>query len=718
MVVKGVRKVFQRGARKPMARWFAVLPLLAPQLFATTIVGADGLAVAVGSDGEYTVAVPALGWSFQGSVGAPISNIAVGSGVDGIGAYSQISFDFRSDAARHAAIRAYGSRHAVLFTVTNSTQAPNTFSFPNLTQIPQNLHHLTYSGVFAPPVFGGSAPESPWIFFDSARHTFILSSAQNFMVASTAWGPNGELASGIARQIQMLPQGFQHQTLLVLESGINRAFDAWGQALTDLQGKIRPPNDADLMLNQVGYWTDNGAAYYYRSEPGLSVEQTLSSVKADFDSRGIALGYMQLDSWFYPKGPGAVWNNGDGGIFEYAADSTLFPQGLPAFQRELNVPLITHARWIDTSSPYRRLYKMSGDVVLDPLYWSSIAGYLAASGVVTYEQDWLAGNAATAFNLADPGAFLDNMAAAMAQRNITVQYCMASPRHLLQSSRYSNLTTARTSYDGFSRPQWTHFLYTSRLASALGVWPFSDVFMSSQLDNLLVATLSAGPVGIGDPVGALNARNLLHAVRPDGVIVKPDVPLAPIDRSFLDAAGKVDAPQINSTFSDFGALRTFYILAYLKGTNNQATFSPADVGIDRPVFLFDYFSGTGRVVEPSDLVSAPVLNNALYFIAAPIGPSGIAVLGDTGHFVSMGKKRITQFADDGTVQLTVAFAEGEQSRTIRGYSPTRPAVRASSGAAGHLFYNSVSHLFQVAVTPGEGRTASIDIGRRSRPAGR
>jgi len=44
--------------------------------------------------------------------------------------------------------------------------------------------------------------------------------------------------------------------------------------------------------------------------------------------------------------------------------------------------------------------------------------------------------------------------------------------------------------DRFSRERWDSFLYTSRLAAALGVWPWADVFMSTERDNLLIATLS------------------------------------------------------------------------------------------------------------------------------------------------------------------------------------------------------------------------------------
>src|SRR5262249_1671463 len=162
-------------------------------------------------------------------------------------------------------------------------------------------------------------------------------------------------------------------------------------------------------------------------------------------------------------------------------------------------------------------------------YWNNVAAYLANSGVATFEQDWLADKAQTEFNLTDGEAFMNNMAAAMEGRNLTMQYCMASPRHFLQSTRYNHLTSIRPTADRLQRERWTDFLFTSRFASALGIWPFTDNFPSTETTHMLLATLSAGPVGVGDPVGQLSASNLLRSVRRDGVIVKPDVPLMPID---------------------------------------------------------------------------------------------------------------------------------------------------------------------------------------------
>jgi hypothetical protein len=699
----------------PLGR--AILPCLfllaVVPSYAVIISSSDGLKVSVSSSGAYDITVPSPAWQFSGNVGSPLTNLSATSGSDAVGAYGEISFDFTSDAPRHAAIRSYSGTDAIVFTTTTPNGAPNSFAFPSFTRYPKGLSGISFSGMFAHPTFFATAEESPWTYFDAMANTFILSPAANYMVASTHVGSGGELATGISTRIATLPQGFTHTAILVVGSGINRTFDRWGRLITSLHGKTRPANDADVSLNKIGYWTDAGSTYYYATEPGLSYADTLAGVKADFDRQGIPLGYLQLDSWFYPKGPSADWSDRAGGIYEYFAATPPLSSTLTAFQQSLGIPLITHSRWIDASSPYRQQYKMSGNVSIDPLYWGTISRYLSNSGVAIYEQDWLSNQAQTNFNLTDADAFLDNMAGAFGQQGISMQYCMPTPRHFLESSKYDNLTTIRASQDRFDRGRWNDFLYASRLASALGIWPFADVLMSGETDNLLLATLSAGPVGVGDQIGKLNVDNLRRVVRADGVIVKPDVPLTPIDNSFLGDASAQNAPVIASTYTDFGELKAWYLFMYAQGTNTQALYHMGDLGAGRQVYLYDYFAGTGRVVNPGDMITTAV-DQPSYQIAAPIGPSGIAVLGDTGQFVSLGKKRILSLTDDGSVHLTVAFAPGETERVIRGYAPFRPGISADSGSLGQVRYNRTSGQFSVSVMPGTGHTAKIHIGHSRR----
>jgi hypothetical protein len=676
---------------------------------ATSIQNSNGVAVSVEADGSFDITVRPPAWRFGGDIGSPVANATVGTGSDLLGGYREISFDFNSGGPRHAAIRSYSGRPAVLFTLVYPDGASAPTAFPVLSRYPQNPNHINYSGMFAFPSFFAFTPESPFVSFDKGANTFIISPLANYMTAATTLGANNEIVSGMAQGIAALPPGFTQRVVLVFGQGINRTFDEWGVALTDFQGKRRPPNDGDVSLARAGYWTDAGSTYYYRTAPSMSYKDTLAAVKADFDRQGIPLGYVQLDSWFYPKGPRNDWTDGSGGIYSYTAASPLFGDSFKAFQQALGVPLITHARWIDPNSPYRQQYKMSGNVSIDPSYWTSIARYLGASGVATYEQDWLNERAATDFNLTDPDAFLDHMAAAMALQNITMQYCMSTPRHLMQSSRYNNLTTARVSGDRFNRNVWTNFIYASRLAASLGIYPFTDVLMSAETDNLLLATLSAGPVGVGDAIGALDGRNLLLAVRADGVIVKPDVPLTPMDSSFLSDARSLKAPVVASTFSDFGALRTHYVFSYSQGDNTVSSFILSDLGVTGVAYVYNFVTGIGRLAGSHDTVSEPVVDGRLYYVVAPVGPSGIAVLGDKGHFVSMGKKRITNITDDGTVHLSVAFAGGETLRTIHGYSPNPPDVAVGDGSAGPVAYDSTSQRFSFQVGPGTDGTASVDI---------
>jgi hypothetical protein len=642
-----------------------------------------------------------------------LANLAPASGTDAVGTYSEIAFDFQTDAPRHGAIRTWWNRQAVLFTLTAPSGAPNTYSFPNFMQTPAlGMNHLGFSADFGGALFSSLPSDSPWVFFDNSGNTFVFSAAQNFMVAGSYLNSGtGQIAGNISGQITTLPAGFSHQTLLVIDSGINSALGTWGQTLTTIQGKTRPANDADPILNKLGYWTDNGAAYYYATEGALSYMNTLAQVKAGFDTLGISLGYMQLDSWFYPKGPNADWTDAKDGIFQYDAAPTLFGSNLSNFAQSVGVPLVTHARWIDPSSPYRQQYAISGNVSTDPAYWNMVATYLKSSGVILYEQDWLDAQAQTAFNLTDGDAFLGNMSAAMAEQGINMQYCMPTAHHFLQSSKYSNLTNMRVSDDRFEQPRWNNFLYASRLASALGVWPFSDVFMSSETQNLLLATLSAGPVGIGDRLGKLSAANLLRAVRPDGVIVKPDMPIVPLDSSFVASAHGTDTPMIASTYSASAGMRNWYLFAYPQGQNTQAVFSPADFGAAGTVYLYDYFGGTGSLYNPGDTVSLQIANGSLYLVAATVGPSGMAVIGDTGQYVTMGKKRIPRFEDSGVVHMTVDFVKGESARTILVYSPSAPRSVMDYGSVASESYDQATGRYLVTVAPGPDNTARLNLAR-------
>jgi hypothetical protein len=188
------------------------------------------------------------------------------------------------------------------------------------------------------------------------------------------------------------------------------------------------------------------------------------------------------------------------------------------------------------------------------------------------------------------------------------------------------------------------------------------------------------------------------------------VPITPLDTSFWNDSRYAQAPIVASTYSDFGGLRGWYLFLYAQADNKQANFRLADAGVAQPAFLYDYFADSGRVADPGEWLTEDA-TDFRYHVVAPIGQSGMALIGDTGHFATLGKKRIAALSDDGALHATVVFAAGEASRTLRGYSPTAPAAAASNGSVSGVRYDPATGLFAVDVMPGADGTASVDITR-------
>jgi hypothetical protein len=678
-----------------------------PSLAQTTATGYNNVTATVSGNGAWSISVPATGWHFAGSLGASALAPHINDGTDTLGAFEEVAFTYSiASSSRSASIRLYAGRPLALFNITYNSAAANTAPFPSLSSFPA-LSHLSFNGMFAGPDFVNLNSDSPWAFFDGSANTFILSPAANYMTAEMDLVSAQSIKSGISGQIGSLPAGFTHSTALVFGQGINNTFATWGQAITDLGGKTRPSNSADVLLKNISYWTDNGASYYYNSG-ATPYMTTLDSVRAEFASKGVTLGSLQLDSWWYPKGPDNSWSSNQG-IWTYTAAPGLFTPDLATFQAGLKVSLITHARWIDAASPYRSQYTISNNVATDPAYWESVGTYIKASGAAIYEQDWLGSNAQSNLNLTDPNAFLGNMAASMASRGIDIQYCMALPKHFMQSSQYSNVTSIRTSQDRFGSDKWTAFFYSSRFASALGAWPFSDVFMSGETSNMIAAVLSAGPVGVGDALGNLSRLNLARAARADGVLVKPDVAATPVDSVIANDARGVDVPMVASSYSDFGGLRGNYIFAYPRVANTMLTIAPSDYGISGASYLYNYLTKTVSYLAPGSVFTAGLPSGASYFVLVAEGTSGIAFLGDAGHFATLGKQRIASLSDNGTLDLKVNFAAGETARTLTGFSANPLAVTSVAGSHKTPSWDAVSQTFTVTVHPSATGVAHLQM---------
>lgn len=144
------------------------------------------LAVSVDeATGTYKITTTNPAWTFAGSVGAPMSDIAVARGSDKIGAYQEITFDWNAGKPLKGAIRSYQTRRVVQFAITmpQASRAPMP-DFPAFISFPTNLHSMSFEDdVFSPHIFHLAHNGTPWIFFDDASHTAVLSPASDFLVS-------------------------------------------------------------------------------------------------------------------------------------------------------------------------------------------------------------------------------------------------------------------------------------------------------------------------------------------------------------------------------------------------------------------------------------------------------------------------------------------------------------------------------------------------------
>jgi len=163
---------------------------------------------------------------------------------------------------------------------------------------------------------------------------------------------------------------------------------------------------------------------------------------------------------------------------------------------------------------------------------------------------------------------------------------------------------------------------------------------------------------------------------------------------------------VASRFTDHGGLRSLYVFAYARdGGTQAASFAPSTLALGGAAYVYDVFDETGRLLAPGERFNASVSTGS-YFIVAPVGLSGIAFLRDLGELVSLGQKRISQLADDGTVRATVEFARGEQAVTLHGYAPGPPTVVATDGAVDGLTYDASTQRFQFGLRP---NTAPVSV---------
>ncbi|KNC53925.1 6 carbohydrate binding protein [Thecamonas trahens ATCC 50062] len=406
------------------------------------------------------------------------------------------------------------------------------------------------------------------IFARDAPLASLVSAASNFMTSATSFNASTRrLAYGVLGSVTAIPPGFNMNTIAVAGTGVTSATAAWGAALRDMFGKDAA--GADPTLTTLQYITDHGAYYYYHTEPGTNYQETLEGVKQYAEAAGIPYRNIQIDSYFYPKANGPGLKTGyaqqNGGQYAFAIDATS-GMALP----------------------------------LEQVFWDDLMAN-ASAWLTVYEQDWLyvqtRGMDATRQSATLARDWLLQMGNAAAAHGIRIQYCMPYPRHLLQSVEIAAVDQIRASGDEVpgrnDAHQWQPMGTTALLAHALGLAPSKDNFWSTveQPGNpykareafprlqAAVATLSTGPVAIGDRIGYSDVALILRSVRTDGIVLAPSRPATLVDSAIAarvwPGAGCIG--QVWATSSELGPVLAMHHV-FAANVNASCRITPAELG--------------------------------------------------------------------------------------------------------------------------------------------
>ncbi|PVD22557.1 hypothetical protein C0Q70_18373 [Pomacea canaliculata] len=711
----------------------AVSVVCALGLWAVTAVFAapsDSLVVDIVTNGSYSIKINNNTWlrnaptffRVDGQVFTAGKNLKLNmttgsSGIDTLGTYQTTTFVYQAGGNEiHASIRTYELLPVIVFSQVypngaNRTKASGvndvisgfpSFSVNTEDSANSSLGYLAYGGmmcgdteksfgrfttktfIIADGVVGG-----PIALFDGSGATLVISPSSNFMAASNSHSrATNSLSYGIMGEVDTVPPGYSLDTILYFgDAGVNRAFQGWGELLRFLYRRTDEFVSNDLTINYLGYWTDNGAYYYYNTEPNKTYQDTMLDVRAYSLQSNVPYRYLQYDSWWYYKSI-------QDGVKTWESRPDVFPDGFEYVHQKTALPVSAHNRYWASDTTYARHNGGNYNFVVetfkavpdDQTFWNDLFANATRWGLYTYEQDWLnvefAGVEALLTDIDLGSRWLNQMGTAALDYRLTIQYCMANSRHVMQSLHNPAVTQVRVSNDYHPGSDQWKIGVSSIFAHAMGLAPFKDTFWTTTVQpgnpyggtephNLLqlaVAVFSTGPVGPSDMVGGTDVPLLQRCCNAEGLILKPSKPATAIDDQIYTSAfgsssgvngdvwttftaisniffGIIFAPDITGSYSltpeaaGFGQILTSKVFS----ANNVSDM--ADFRSDKPLVI----SGCNRS-EPCIYYVAPVLK---------LSPPTL-LLGELTKLVPVSPQRVTSITVGADVTVHVRGAARER----------------------------------------------------------
>ena len=403
----------------------------------------------------------------------------------------------------------------------------------------------------------------------------IMSYFDHFMSSTTTnVTHNGEHAHwvpGISQSVTSLPTNFS-QTFIIFygNRGLTQAMYDWGQLM---QSTHSPAGNliryTDPTLEYLGYQTDNGAMYCYCFEGCV---QKLLDVSAYLESVHVPIRYLSHQGEWWIKGTTSPWC-----ISEWQPNTAYSGMSVSDFQKKFGTPLQLYCPNFCNDTKYAKSNGGEWDMVVtdsslpecsnfnfkSPSPTSSAQFYNwlfemgISMGMESFEIDFLNQNYNCVPALRESPqaieAWMQGLHDAAVQLNQPMQWCMATPTHVLASLYYSTVTNFRAGGD-FKGGKSYDIGMSSLFIWALGAAPSKDTFWTT--DNLplalqiggcdasgcppdhtnislelhtILAVLSTGPVGFSDAPNMTNASLIMRTCQQNGALLKPAKAITAVD---------------------------------------------------------------------------------------------------------------------------------------------------------------------------------------------
>ncbi len=512
--------------------------------------------------------------------------------------------------------------------------------------------------------------EGPILFFNDNLDTLIVGPMENphlFVGYSEKRDPTKH-HFGVEGLVERIPEKFVFELLFLPGKGLINSWLEFGDRFLMLHDRTqRTPSYGSVSQNYLGYSTMENAAYYENTEKDLNILQTLMLIKEEANLLQIPYLYYSLGTWFYPK---------KDGILKWDANQEDIPGGISNLQETLQAGIIASLSWFSFNNVYKTTSNAWIEEVLIQKKKESKRALPFASEVweeiLQTSKKWNCyvlqfEDLSEIWSFFSPlkkipyllKEFIQLLSDACIKHEIKMIVSKTPVNLVPFFSIYTPIIQAVSSEGDSSMCMCPTKKIESITASLLfwtfGLWPTKNAVFSMQTSqerskdvakasnplDLLLSSLTGGSIALGDKVGFQNAENILQTCREDGLLLKPDRPLLPIDLMFLPN----NKPFIASTYSLNSGKVWQYVLA-MKIDDNPATenfYTLRDLGIHEGKWVFyDYFD---KLVFPIDSESKlggyeqynqlKKINDYHYGVIAPIYSSGIAFIGFRDKFITV-----------------------------------------------------------------------------------